>query len=599
MTLLRKEYVVRKRPTLKSPLLVGCFWLTVATLPGLSQAQQAGATPPASHSIIRYESIHHPVIGRRGMVVSQREIASRIGADILRRGGNAIDAAVGVGFALAVALPRAGNIGGGGFMLIHLADTSRTIAIDFRETAPAAAYERVFLDDDGNVDEDERRFGHRSVGVPGTVAGLAHALKKYGTLSLRDVLDPAIELASSGIVYDYDIASAIATRDQVLRRHPHTESTFFRADGAPHEAGDVFVQPELAKTLQRIASFGPREFYSGDTAQLIVDEMRRGGGLMTLDDLAAYAPVEREPVRGSYAGYEIVSMPPPSSGGVHILQILNVLEHFPLKDMGANSARALHITAEAMKLAYADRSKHLGDPGFYPVPVDWLTSKEYGRELAAQIVPAKARPSDEIAPGIEPIYESEDTTHFSVTDSEGNAVSTTYTLNFSFGSGITVPGAGFLLNNEMADFSAKPGVPDAFGLLGGEANAVAPGKRPLSAMTPTIVLKDGRPALVTGSPGGSRIITAVLQHIVNTMVHGMNVAEANHTARIHHQWYPDTLFYEAGISPDTIELLRSWGHQVELSGTMGSVQALSWDGKRYRGAADPRRPEAGAIAVND
>ncbi len=510
-----------------------------------------------------------------------------------------MDAAVGVGFALAVTLPRAGNLGGGGFMLVHEAATGKTVSIDFRETAPAAAWRDVYLNDEGEVDEPARRTSLRASGVPGTVAGLAHALENYGTLSINQVLQPAIDLAKNGIIYDYDLASAIKSREARLRRHPHTVKTFFRPDGSTYEPGDLFLQPELAKTLTLIAEQGESAFYQGKIARQIVAEMERGQGLITLADLAAYEPVEREPIRGTFESYDILSMPPPSSGGIHLVQILNVLENFDIATMGSNSADSLHVLTETMKRAYADRSKHLGDPDFYSVPVGWLTSKHYAKEIAAQIDMKRARPSSEIAPGSKPRYESEDTTHYSVIDRHGNAVSTTYTLNFSFGSGITVPGAGFLLNNEMADFSAKPGVPDAFGLLGGEANSIEAGKRPLSAMTPTIVLKEGKPVLVTGSPGGSRIITSVTQHVVNILAHDMNVAEANHTPRIHHQWYPDVLLYEEGINPDTLNILKSRGHEVKKSGTMGSIQAIYWDGTQYQGSADPRRPGAGVASYND
>ncbi len=586
----------RSRVSLVSWLL---YVVLTVQLTQPSFAQQTGVAPPATQSIIRYDIIHHPEFGREGMVVSQRDVASKIGADLLEQGGNAVDAAVGVGFALAVALPRAGNLGGGGFMLVHLADSGETLSIDFRETAPAAAFRDVFLNEQREVDEQIRRSSHRSVGVPGTVAGLSYVLEKYGTMSLKTVLQPSIDLARNGIGYDYDLASAINSREARLRRHAHTEKTFFMDDGSQYSPGSVFRQPELADTLELIAKQGPKAFYDGPIARLIVDEMQRGDGLITLADLKNYAPVERKPIAGTYAGYDIVSMPPPSSGGIHLVQILNVLEHFPVTDMGANSADSLHVLTETMKRAYADRSKHLGDPDFYPVPVEWLTSKAYAAEIASQIDMGRARPSSEIAPGLKPRYESEDTTHYSVIDAKGNAVATTYTLNFSFGSGITVPGAGFLLNNEMADFSAKPGVPDAFGLLGGEANAVEANKRPLSAMTPTMVLKDGKPILVTGSPGGSRIITAVTQHVVNVLSHNMNVAEANHSPRIHHQWYPDTLFYEPGINPDTLALLKARGHNLKESGTMGSVQAIYWDGVRYQGSADPRRPGAGVASADD
>ncbi len=552
----------------------------------------------AEQAILRYDTLYHPVIGYEGMVASQREIASRVGADIMARGGNAVDAAVGVGFALAVVLPRAGNLGGGGFMVIHLVEGNHTLALDFRERAPAAATVDMFLDESGNVDRDAYRSSHKSVGVPGSVAGLLHALENYGSLPLADVIAPAIALARDGIEVDYDLASALASSEKLLSRHPFTRETFFK-DGQPrYAAGDNFAQPLLAATLERIAENGRDGFYAGKTATDIVTEMERGGGLITLEDLANYEPTERAVIRGRFGDFEIASMPPPSSGGVHLVQMLNILSAFPLTEYGPGSADYLHVLAETMKLAYADRSKHLGDPDFYNVPISWLTSTDYAARLAAGINMKKARPSEDIAPGVAPPFESDNTTHFSVMDKFGNAVATTYTLNFSFGSGIMVPGSGFLLNNEMTDFSAKAGVPDGFGLLTGKANAVEANKRPLSAMTPTIVFRDGKPVLVTGSPGGSRIITAVLQHILNYTVFGMNVAAANHAPRIHHQWYPATLRVEPGISPDTLAILKSRGHDIEQSGTMGSVQAISTDGLRFFGSADPRRPGAGAVPVS-
>lgn len=574
---------------LNAPLFSRLTGILLLLLSGFVSAEQA---------ILRYDSLHHPVIGYEGMVASQREIASRVGADIMARGGNAVDAAVGVGFALAVVLPRAGNLGGGGFMVIHLAESGQTLAIDFRERAPAAATADMFLDENGNVDRDAYRSSHKSVGVPGSVAGLLHALENYGTLPLGDVIAPAIALAEDGILVDYDLAAAIASSERLLSRHPLTRETFF-TDGAPrYQAGDIFAQPALAATLRRIARNGREGFYAGKTAADIVAEMERGGGLITLADLAAYQPAERAVIRGQFGAFEIASMPPPSSGGVHLVQMLNILSHFPLTEYGPGSADYLHLLAETMKLAYADRSKHLGDPDFYEVPVNWLTSSEYAATLAAGINMDKARPSEDIAPGVAPPFESDNTTHFSVMDRFGNAVATTYTLNFSFGSGIMVPGSGFLLNNEMTDFSAKAGVPDGFGLLTGKANAVEANKRPLSAMTPTIVFRDGKPVLVTGSPGGSRIITAVLQHILNYTVFDMNVAAANHAPRIHHQWFPAQLNVEPGFSPDTLNILKARGHAVMPSGTMGSIQAISTDGQRFLGTADPRRPGAGAVPVS-
>lgn len=579
-------------------LRTGCQALCLSLLLATTNTVAEVPSKSSFHSIIRYDSIHRPAYAADGMVVSQRDTASQIGAEILRQGGNAVDAAVAVGFALAVVLPRAGNIGGGGFMLVHLAETGKTISIDYRETAPIAAHTDVYLDADGDVDDVAHRQGHRSVAVPGTVAGLTLALDKYGTMPLSTVMAPAIALARDGFEMDYDTASAISTRVEMLQRQTHAKKTFFNPDGSVIPQGKLFKQAELADSLSLIAREGQSAFYQGEIAKQIVVEMQRNNGLITLDDLRAYRPVEREPVRGNYRGYDILSMPPPSSGGVHLIQMLNVLEQFPIAEMGSNSASYLHVLAATMKRAFADRSKHLGDPDFYSVPMSWLTSKHYAKQLAAQIHPRKVIPSVEISPGEPAPYESVDTTHFSVMDKHGNAVSNTYTLNFSFGSGIVVPGAGFLLNNEMADFSAKAGVAYAFGLLGGAANSIEPGKRPLSAMTPTIVLKEGKPWLVTGSPGGSRIISTVLQQIVNVIDHKMNIASATHTARVHHQWFPDQIEYEASVNPDARQLLRELGYSLQPSGTMGSLQSIMWHDGAYYGSADPRRPGAGVAGVN-
>jgi len=545
-------------------------------------------------AIVQYNTIHHPVIGKMGMVVSQRAIASQIGVNILKKGGNAIDAAVAVGFALAVTLPRAGNLGGGGFMLVHLAKENKTIALDYREMAPAAAFRDMYLDKDGNVDEEKARFSLLSAGVPGTVAGLSYALDHYGTMSLSEVIEPAVQLAKNGITVSYDLSERIKERPRL--RTVSTCKVYFKKGCIPYEAGERLVQNDLAWSLGQIQKNGADAFYKGAIARKITQEMKRSGGLIMMKDLAAYHPVVRKPVSGYFKGYEVVSMPPPSSGGVHIIQMLNILDHFPLKDTGPNSAATLHYMAETMKRAYADRSKYLGDPDYVAVPVKGLISKQYAAALAGEIKACCVTPSDKILPGAVGKYESPDTTHFSVMDRWGNAVSNTYTLNFSFGSGHSIPGTGILMNNEMDDFSAKPGAPNAYGLLGASANAITPGKRPLSSMTPTIILKDGKPYLVTGSPGGSRIITTVLQMLVNVLVFDMNVADATHSPRIHHQWYPDILLMEPGFSPDTVKLLKDMGYKIEQSGTMGSLQSIQWKNGLFFGASDPRRPGAGAKA---
>ena len=551
----------------------------------------------AQDPVIRYGSLRHPVYSTTGMVTAQNSIAAEVGAQVLAEGGNAVDAAVAVGFSLAVTLPRAGNLGGGGFMLVHDAASADTTAIDYREMAPPAATRDMFLDENGDADPQLSRYSHIASGVPGTVAGLYHAHQKFGRLPWKRLVQPAVNLARNGIVVTRDLSNLLAGRQERMCRDEATCGYFYKDDGEPYKFGERLVQSDLADSLQLIADEGPDAFYKGAIAEKIVAEMRSGGGLIDMQALAAYKPVEREALRGKYRGYEIVTMPPPSSGGVHIIQMLNVLEHFPIAMLGAGSADSVHVLAEVMRLAYADRSKHLGDPDYYPVPVDWLTSKEYGAELAESIDMKWARPSTDVAPGVEPAFESPDTTHFSVIDVDGNVVSNTYTLNLSYGSAISVSGAGFLLNNEMDDFVSKPGVPNAFGLLGDKANAVEAGKRPLSSMTPTIVFADGDPWFATGSPGGSFIITAVLQMIVNVVDHGMNIADASAQPRMHHQWYPDLLRLESGYSPDTIRLLRERGHVVRTpQRSMGSVQTAAFKDGLYRGASDPRRPNSGSAA---
>ena len=551
--------------------------------------------PAFGQAILEGERFH-PATAKQGMVATSHTLATEVALDVLRDGGNAVDAAVTAGFALAVTQPRSGNIGGGGFMLISKGDGSEPEAIDYREKAPAAATEAMFQDESGNVVRDRSRFTHLAAGVPGTVAGLALALERYGTISLKQALAPAIRLAREGFIVPQRFTEGLEQARERLERWPATLATFYRADGSAWQPGERFHQPELADTLQRIADHGVKGFYEGKTARLIADEMARYGGLITLEDLKDYRPEVRTPVHGTYRGYDIFSMSPPSSGGTHIVQILNILEGFPMADFGHNSADAIHYMAEAMKLAYADRSKYLGDTDYVDVPLEGLTSKGYAEELRKTINPEKARPASEIKPGQPAAWESPETTHFSVVDKWGNAVSNTYTINFSYGSGITVEGAGFLLNNEMDDFSAKPGVPNAYGLIGGEANKVEPGKRMLSSMSPTIVKKNGRNVLVTGSPGGSRIITTTLQVILNVIDHGMNIQTAVSVPRMHHQWLPDEIRIEQGISSDTIRLLEERGHTVVRGSAMGAIQSImvGKDGTLY-GGADPRRSTSSAM----
>lgn len=531
-----------------------------------------------------------PAFAPHGMVASQEARATRIGVDILRRGGNAVDAAVAVGFALAVTLPRAGNLGGGGFMLVHLAARNETIAIDYRETAPKAATRDLFLGPDGEPDPRLSTATGKAVGVPGTVRGMAEALSRYGSgrFSLADLIAPAEALARDGITVEADLADSLPRAAGRLGRWPSSRAVFFNGD-KPFAWGERLVQPDLAGTLRRIAETGPDAFYTGEIARRIVAAVREAGGVMTEDDLAAYRVALREPVRGTYRGHTIVAMPPPSSGGVHLIEILNILEGYDLAAMGAGSAEAIHILAEAMKQAYADRAAFLGDPDRVRMPATGLTAKAYADALRARIDPARARPADAVQAGDPLPFEPDQTTHYSVVDRDGNAVANTTTLNFSYGLGLVAAGTGVLLNNEMDDFSAKPGAQNAYGLVGGAANAVAPGARPLSSMTPAFVFRDGRLLLVTGSPGGSRIISTVLQVVTGVLDFGLNLAEAVAAPRVHHQWRPDALLVETGLSPDTLALLRARGHRVVVGSTSGSASSIMAVPGGWAGAADPRQ----------
>jgi gamma-glutamyltranspeptidase / glutathione hydrolase len=562
----------------------------------LCLASQAVCADPAP--VISPFATARPVIARHGMVVTQEAEASRVGLDILKRGGNAVDAAVAVGFALAVTLPRAGNIGGGGFMLVHRADRNETIAIDYREAAPAATTKDVFLDANGEADPFKSRFSGLAVGVPGTVAGLELAWRKYGSgkFSFAELVAPAIALARDGLTVDDDVADSLPLAAKALASHPTSAGMFLRADGSVKRAGDHVALDDLAATLETIAANGAAGFYTGPVARKIVAAVQAAGGRMTMTDLANYRAVEREPVSGTYRGFTVVSMPPPSSGGAHIIEILNILEGFPLAGQGLNSAASLHEMAEAEKLAYADRAAYLGDPDFMKIPLAGLTSKAYAEHLRSLISPDRARPAADIRPGDPQRYESDQTTHFSIVDSDGDAVANTYTLNLPYGSGLVADGTGVLLNNELDDFAAKPGAANVYGLLGGDANAPGPMKRPLSSMSPTLVFKDGKLVMATGSPGGSRIITVVLQVIVNVIDHGLNVAEAQNAPRAHDQLWPDELRVERGVSPDTIRLLEAMGHKVVLTPSMGSANTIlrAPDGE-LEGASDLR--QRGTLAV--
>ena len=540
-----------------------------------------------------------PVTGETGMVATQEAHATRAAASVLAEGGNAVDAAVCAGFTLAVTLPRAGNIGGGGFMLIHLAKENRQTAIDYREKAPAAAHQEMFLTAKGNVDTGLSRSSRLAAGVPGTVRGLALALREHGTISLSRALQPAIALAENGFIVGEDLHESLKARPRHFKHSPAALKVFYRPDGSPPAVGSKLIQKDLAKTLRLIARHGADAFYSGPIAEAIVADMKANGGSITHKDLTHYRPVVRKPVSGTYRGWKVVAMPPPSSGGIHLLQMLNILEKFPIAKYGHNSSDTIHVSVEAMRRAYADRSRYLGDPDFSEIPSRALISKDYAKTLAAQIIPSRATPSREVAPGLDPEndVESNETTHFSVIDRWGNAVTNTYTLNFSYGSGIMVPGTGILLNNEMDDFSAKPGVPNAYGLLGGRRNAIEPGKRMLSSMTPTLLFRGDNHLVATGSPGGSRIITTVLQIVCNLVDHGMDISAATAATRFHHQWFPDEVQVEPGLDPGTVASLRTRSHTVKTRSLMGSTQSVSRINGRFYGASDPRRQGALTIGL--
>jgi len=531
----------------------------------------------------------NPVQGKEGMVVTSHFLATQSAQEVLKNGGNAIDAAVTAAFSLAVTQPRSGNIGGGGFMLISSEEKNDVVAIDYREKAPSKATVDMFLDKEGNADSNVARYTHLAAGVPGTVAGLAMALEQYGTISLQEAMAPAIKLADEGFVVTPRFSKGLKAKEEMLKKWPSSKKIFYKADGSYYEPGDLFVQKDLAATLIRISENGIKEFYEGKTAELLVAEMAKHGGLISMEDMKSYSPGFRTPVHGTYRGYDIYSMSPPSSGGTHVVQILNILEGYPMSDFGHNSAKSIHLMAEAMKRAYADRSHYLGDEDFVKVPLKALTSKKYAEGQRSEINLAKATPSKTISPGVVVPYESNETTHFSIVDKYGNAVSNTYTINFSYGSGIVVEGAGFLLNNEMDDFSAKPGVPNAYGLLGGEANKIEPNKRMLSSMSPTIVKQEGKNFLVTGSPGGSRIITTTLQVIMNVIDHGLNIQSAVAAPRIHHQWLPDEIRVEEGLSPDTVKALEDMGHTITPKSSMGAIQSIMIKDGMMHGGADPRR----------
>ena len=534
-----------------------------------------------------------PVRARHGMVVTRERHATTIGLQVLASGGNAVDAAVAVGFALAVTHPSAGNIGGGGFMLVWLAD-GRTTFIDFRERAPLGASRNMYVDASGKATTDST-IGYRASGVPGTVMGLEYATRKFGKKPWAELVRPAADLATKGFPLSYGQAQGFRSPANArgLGQFPESNRIFLRG-GKYYEPGENFTQPELGRTLDRIARLGAKDFYEGETARLLAQDMKEHGGLITLEDLKQYKAIERQPMTGAYRGYTIVTAPPPSSGGVGILQMLGVLEGTGFEKAGAGSATAVHYMTEAMRRYFADRSEHLGDPDFVKVPLASLLAPDYIRKLRASIDPERATPSSEIHAAKFSGHESNETTHYSVADSEGNIAIVTYTLNGGYGSKVTATGLGFLLNNEMDDFAPKPGEANMYGLIQGEANAIAPRKTPLSSMTPTIVLRDGKPFLALGSPGGPTIINTVLEVLVNVVDFGMNVQDAVNWPRFHHQWMPDELRLEAGYSPDTVALLEKRGYTVKQKDaqgrahSQGEVAAIRFNNGWLEGAADPR-----------
>lgn len=536
-----------------------------------------------------------PQYASHGMVVCQSEYASRAGVEVLKEGGSAIDAAVSTAFVMAVTHPSAGNIGGGGF-LVYRPQSGEPTTFDFREKAPAAAHPEMWLDEKGNYDRQRHHYSHQAVGVPGTVAGLHLAWSKHGKLSWERLVQPAIDLAEKGFPLSHGLANDLQRVMPRFRRYPASLAQFSKA-GKPYRAGELLIQSDLAATLKRIAKHGPDGFYKGETAKLIAEEMAANDGLITESDLAAYQAIERKPVVGSYRGYEIICMPPPSSGGVTILQMLNILEGYDISESGFGSAKTLHLMSEAMRRAYRNRALYLGDPDFNPeMPIEKLTSKDSAVELRGTITEKKA--SRSTTDGFDLPYESTETTHLSVVDKDRNAVSLTYTLENSYGSAIVVSGGGFLLNNEMGDFNPKPGLTTEGGLIGSKSNLAEPGKRMLSSMSPTIVTKDGELFLVTGSPGGRTIINTVLQTILNTIDHQMDAQFAVNSGRIHHQWFPDRIQYESQrFSPDTLDLLKEYGHELRKTDRQGSAHIILYDSKKnvLQGGVDLRRPDAAAV----
>ena len=548
-------------------------------------------------SITSEATSRHPVRGKNGIVTSSSRIASEVGVDVLRQGGNAIDAAVATALAMAVTWPTAGNIGGGGFLVYHGADGEAT-TFDFREKAPLASTKTMYLNEDGSVRDNSNHDGILAVGVPGTVAGLEMAHQRFGSMPWEDLVQPAVDLARDGMPISWYLHDSFKRLNPHWERYPSSAKVFLKEDGSFYEPGDTWKQPDLAATLERIRDNGKDGFYKGETARLIADFMAANDGIITLEDLEKYQAVEREPIRGTYRGYEVVSMPPPSSGGTVLVQMLNILEGFDLREAGHNSALYLHLLTESMRRAYADRANFLGDPDFNEdLPIDVLTSKEHAEKQRQSIVMHAASESDPAK--FARIYESEETTHFSVVDKDGNMVSLTYTLENGYGSKIVVEGAGFLLNNEMGDFNAQPGVTNDRGTIGTEANQIRPEQRMLSSMTPTIIAVDGVPLFATGTPGGRTIINTTMQTILNVIDFDMNIARAIDAPRIHHQWLPNSTRMETGyFSADTLRLYEQRGHVIRETRAIGSAMGVYRDPETgiLTGAADPRAEDGGAVA---
>ena len=530
-----------------------------------------------------------------GVVVTQHYLATEIGENILAQGGNAYDAAIAVGFALAVVLPRAGNIGGGGFMVIYDKEANDTYAIDYREKAPAASYRDMYLDENGEFDILKSTFGYNAIGVPGTVHGFWSVHQKFGSLPWADLIQPSIMLAERGFMMSDYMAETLSNYFEKMSYYDETQNIFLK--NYPNLKDSRLIQNDLAKTLKRIQKNGLKGFYSGETAQLIAADMKENGGLITEQDLLEYRSIWREPIKGTYRGKTIVTMPPPSSGGIHLIQMLNILENFELSAYEHNSYQYVSLLSETMKYAYADRSKYLGDPDFFEVPISKITAKEYAKNISASIKELGILPSSKINPGMYINPESMETTHFSIADKFGNVISNTYTINSAFGSGVTIKGTGILMNNEMDDFSGQPGVPNQFGLLGGIANEIEPAKRPLSSMTPTLVFDKDEPFLAIGSPGGSRIITAVLQIILNIVDFEQSLEEATESKRIHHQWYPDDIDIEESYKQ--LNQLIDLGYKVDLIDTATCTQSIMIDNGEFTGVSDLRRPDSLALGVKN